>query len=373
MAKYTLNLSDVVSTLSNQSMSDMSGLSFDYIDDMIDEVIPKLYSNRVSILDNGEERKSLCKKIIEHYWEYEICTYTPNDFILRLNRKLKEIMPYYNQLYNSTLLELNPFNDVDYTVNGTTSATDKTTDNNTALYTGTDVNTLNRTGSDIVDGKVDTDTTENSDGNMHGSKQVADSVNNKTSKNSSIDVKDTVKSSEWDYRNDTPYDKVTNAGSLISDSYLTYYGAREPKNEAFALKGSLGSGDDKIEIPATSDKVNESDLNRHVDYSSESANHTTNESFTNYGEKREGKGTLDTTTKDTTTYNTTFKNTLVKDTKDKVDNIRDFQHSGSDDKHFKGKMSTDSYSKRMLEFRETMLNIDKMVIDELKELFFMIY
>lgn len=39
----------------------------------------------------------------------------------------------------------------------------------------------------------------------------------------------------------------------------------------------------------------------------------------------------------------------------------------------KGKMSAESYSSRLLEYRKTILNIDMMVIDELADLFMNIY
>ena len=372
MARYTLNLSELVSTISDQDTSNMTGVSFDYIDNMIENAIPRLFSNQIPILDNAEERKKLCKKIIEHYWEYEICTYTPNDFIFRLNRKLNEIMPYYNQLFQSTLIKLDPYNDVDYTVNGVTQDINKTIDDNTTMYTGQDVSTLARTGNDTVDGTLDTDTTEKSDGNWHGDKNVADVENGKNAEHTSIDVNDFLKSSEWEYRNDTPQGKISGVDDL---DYLTSYSKKEPKNEVSGQNGWIGDDEAtaKHKIPANPRKLNESDLSRHIDVSNETANHTTNESFSNYGEKRDGSGTVDTTTQDKTTYNSTFKTTLDKGTMDKTDNVRDFKHDGTDDKHYKGKMSTDSYSKRMLEFRETMLNIDQMVLDELKELFFIIY
>ena len=56
-----------------------------------------------------EYRKILNNKIIEHFYFREIGQETPELFKFCLNRKLKEIMPYYNQLYLSEKLNFDPF------------------------------------------------------------------------------------------------------------------------------------------------------------------------------------------------------------------------------------------------------------------------
>lgn len=63
--------------------------------------------NKYPIFDD-KYRNLLNNKIIEHYWFREIGLETPQLFKMFLNRKMNEIMPYYNQLYNSELLEINP-------------------------------------------------------------------------------------------------------------------------------------------------------------------------------------------------------------------------------------------------------------------------
>ena len=63
--------------------------------------------NKYPIFDD-KYRNLLNNKIIEHYWFREIGLETPQLFKMFINRKMNEIMPYYNQLYNSELLEINP-------------------------------------------------------------------------------------------------------------------------------------------------------------------------------------------------------------------------------------------------------------------------
>ena len=57
---------------------------------------------------NEEYRRTLNNKIIEHFYFREIGFETPQLFKRFLNRKLNEIMPYYNKLYETELLEYDP-------------------------------------------------------------------------------------------------------------------------------------------------------------------------------------------------------------------------------------------------------------------------
>lgn len=115
MARYTLNLSEVCETMTGQHFDNLTGNAFDRIDTISEAALPLLFSDRYDLLDNDTDRETLEKMILEHYWEYEVCTYTPSDFILRLNRKLREIAPLYNQRYASAKMEYPVFDDVNYT------------------------------------------------------------------------------------------------------------------------------------------------------------------------------------------------------------------------------------------------------------------
>lgn len=60
-------------------------------------------------------RGVLEQKILRHYYTREIGFETVALWKLKLNTKMNEIMPYYNQLYKSQLIEFNPLYDVDLT------------------------------------------------------------------------------------------------------------------------------------------------------------------------------------------------------------------------------------------------------------------
>lgn len=57
---------------------------------------------------DDDYREPLNFKIVDHFWFREIGLETPELFKRFLNRRMNEIMPYYNQLYRSQLLELEP-------------------------------------------------------------------------------------------------------------------------------------------------------------------------------------------------------------------------------------------------------------------------
>lgn len=64
-------------------------------------------------------RAALNKKILDHYQFREIGFETPGLFAWFLNVKLREIMPYYNQLYESATLTFNPLHNFETTEEST--------------------------------------------------------------------------------------------------------------------------------------------------------------------------------------------------------------------------------------------------------------
>ena len=60
-------------------------------------------------------RDDLNRKIIDHYMNYEIGQETESMFKFALNRRMREIMPYYNELYKTTKIHYDPLVTVDFT------------------------------------------------------------------------------------------------------------------------------------------------------------------------------------------------------------------------------------------------------------------
>lgn len=110
-------------------------------------------------------RAGLNKKIIDHYFLREIGAETAGLFKFYLNRKMNEIMPYFNQLYLSELLEFNPLYNVD-----TTETLDRDTTGNsvTAGQTtteNTDTNKTTNDGTSESNGNSTGNSTTNTTGN----------------------------------------------------------------------------------------------------------------------------------------------------------------------------------------------------------------
>lgn len=70
-------------------------------------------------------RKPLNEKIVNHFWFREIGTETADMFVFMLNRKMNEIMPFYNQLYKSSILEIDPLLTFRSTTEQTTEGTNE--------------------------------------------------------------------------------------------------------------------------------------------------------------------------------------------------------------------------------------------------------
>ncbi len=72
-------------------------------------------------------RDTLNRKIINHFWFREIGAETPDRFSFYLERKMDEIMPYYNQLYESAMLKFNPLENFRYVHSETRAEKEKHT------------------------------------------------------------------------------------------------------------------------------------------------------------------------------------------------------------------------------------------------------
>ena len=116
MSKYTTEVRFICEV--NSGLNESVGYS--KIEDVITGAIPKIFDFDFPIFDENY-RTVLEKKILKHFYTREIGEETTGLWKLRLDTKLNEIMPYYNKLYKSELLEFNPL----YTANLTrTNKTD---------------------------------------------------------------------------------------------------------------------------------------------------------------------------------------------------------------------------------------------------------
>lgn len=303
MSKYTTELRFICET--SAGLTDSEG--YTSTRNIIEKSRAKIFDFDYPIFDENY-RSVLETKIIKHYYTREIAAETVGLWKLWLDERMNNIMPYYNQLYKSELLEFNPFYDTDITTdsNRKINHEENTTDNNVR--------------------------TDNTSRDEHGNETRTDNL---ASKNTRTDNLSTENSHE---EHDT--DSGTNDN-------LTAY-SDTPQNGL--------TGVTELNYLTNATKVNGSDNKKHDNNGS-------------YNTKNTGTQVDDATQTGTVRndINNTVKNTgTVSDngtgTK-KYDNVNDYLE------HVKGKRGTDSYSKILQEYRKTFLNIDQMIINSLSDLF----
>lgn len=108
MSKYTTEVRFICE--SKAGLSESTGC--DNVDDIISKSWDKIFTSKAVFFDESY-RAILCQKILKHYYLREIGSETVGIWKLWMNTRLEEIMPFYNQLYKSALIEFNPLYDVD--------------------------------------------------------------------------------------------------------------------------------------------------------------------------------------------------------------------------------------------------------------------
>lgn len=275
MSKYTTEVRFICESVAGETSSQ----GFDDINDIIETAAPSIFNFDFPIFDE-EYRLPLEIKILRHYYTREICEETVGLWKLRLQDRLCMIMPYYNKLYQSELLDFNPFYDVDLsrTHSRQNAGNETRTDNGTRGTMGT---------------RTDTQT-------------------NNTATSTSETHSDSA--TQWDLYSDTPQGGIeginADTDSVANNTYLT--NARKITN----AESGQSSGTGQV---ATTVSDNETT----------SVSETTNNTGT----------------------------TAITSAEDYIE-------------HVSGKQGSMSYSKMLEEFRKSFLNIDKMVIDDLSDLFF---
>lgn len=259
-------------------------------------------------------RETLNKKIINHYYFREIGMETAELFKIYLNMTMNEIMPYYNQLYKSELIKFNPLYNVDK------FETADTDFNGSQDFKGN----VKANGSTDTWGTgksvTNTDTNTSSDGN--NSEEHNDDSNTNTDTTTNTNTK-TVDS-------DTPQ-------GLLSINSI--------ENEVYATKAQFAQGSTVTNQTTTSNSSGGSSGTDH----NETTGHTTSTTNTETHENSKREDTTDTTGKTLT------------------DNLTKYV------RHVSGKAEGETYSEMLMKFRETFLNIDMMVINELNTCFMLLY
>lgn len=108
MSKYTTELRYICEHQAGLDESE----GYLSIDEILKKARPIIFSFSYPIF-NEEYREPLETKILKYYYTREICCETYGRWKLFLDSRMNEIMPYYNKLYESELLQFDPLHDVD--------------------------------------------------------------------------------------------------------------------------------------------------------------------------------------------------------------------------------------------------------------------
>lgn len=158
MSKYTTE----VRFICEQAAGYNESQGYNKINDIIQAAIPKVFDFDFPLFDSSY-RDVLCTKILKHYYTREICEETVGLWKLRLETRLNEIMPYYNKLYQSELIEFNPMHDTELTTenNATKSETTEKTEKDVENKTGTSEYNKDLTDNATTKNDGTSNTTEN--------------------------------------------------------------------------------------------------------------------------------------------------------------------------------------------------------------------
>lgn len=359
MAKYTTS----VRTICEFNGGYEESVGYNDVNDVIEKARQNIFSFKYPIFD--QSYKALLEtKILKHYYTREIGFETVGLWKLKLDTKMNEIMPYYNQLYESTLLEFNPLYDVylerTHNVKGNTDK-NEIGDNVINESQNGSVNvkgTRDDYGSQIVSGTTISDSSH--DGRTTGvvnseTSDVSESKLIKKGENTSTNT-GTVKNENGrtDKYSDTPQGEITN---LNSSKYLT--NARVIDDDSTTTNNLK-----TLEEINTTDTTTGNNINKHKG---------DNVSTTHSDENGSVKSDSDT---DTTFSSDTRNDTISNSTKtgntstsvnSTITSLEEYTEK------VKGKQGGKNYSEMLQDFRNTFLNIDMQVINELSDLFMLIW
>ena len=126
MSKYTTEVRYICESLAGLDASKGA----DSVDDVILLAYPKIFTTKAKLFDESYG-EILYPKILKHYYLREIGAETVGIWKLWMNTRVEEILPYYNQLYESELLKFEPLEDVNLTRTHNRKEENKETNGNT--------------------------------------------------------------------------------------------------------------------------------------------------------------------------------------------------------------------------------------------------
>lgn len=304
LSRYTTEVRYICETSAGLDES----VGYSSVEQVIKNCLPKVFDFDFPIFDENY-RSVLETKILKHYYTREIGLETVSLWKLKLNTKLNEIMPYYNKLYKSELIEFNPLYDVEL-IRERKVEGKGTKDTENSENRSNTTNIINKQS-------IDTSNEENVSGN--------ESRNNKTNGVSISTQNQNTTENNNNMYSDTPQGAITD---LQAGKYLT--------NATIDTSTNTFAG---------------------------ASNNTTEQSTNESGNTEQNSDSSSSTSINNSTDNTFNSDTSV-NSNTTLSNTEDYLE------RVIGSNGGESFSKRIYDYRNTFINIDIMVINELEELFF---
>ena len=317
MSKYTTEVRFICENYAGLKES----VGYTDVNRIVEAAYPKIFDLNMLPMFNGEtqeHRALLFKKILLKYYTREIAYETVGLWKQKLNYKLLEILPYYNQLYESELLKYNPLENVSHSLkhDGTYHDNQKDDKNHDRISSQHDI------GHSVTDTNQDT--------TLRHSKTTEKGDNTRT--NNVVSNSDT-----WTLFSDTPQGGIngiangSGSDSLADNAYLSNATHVIGKPDESKITDTFGN------TLETYNKDGDKTDNTHIHSVTDSTNDTDFRS------------------------NDTEINDIDKNGEDSFLNVQ------------VGKHGSNTYASMIQEWRDTFLNIDKMIIDELDSLFLQIW
>lgn len=171
MAHYTTEVRSICEHAAGLNHSE----SYSSVNAILKRALPKIFDFDFPIFDPSY-RNVLETKILRHYYTREIAFETVGLWKLKLDTRLNEIMPYYNQLYKSTLYEYNPYYDVDLTKEYSKKFDGKENTNTENNTNGKDINDINQSTETIENNNQWENSTQTENGTSTGNEKTVNEI-----------------------------------------------------------------------------------------------------------------------------------------------------------------------------------------------------
>lgn len=323
MSKYTTELRFILEEAAGYDASQ----GYATIPEIIEKARPKIFDFDFPIFDENY-RVPLETKILKHFYTREIGAETVALWKFWLDTRLNEIMPFYNQLYKSELIKFNPLYDTDITTDHRSDFSSQTDgeSNGEILRKGSGAKDRTEKETTDIDKTGETSNTQDTTDTLTGTESGSGSSSTTGSAQNHTDA--------WKYYSDTPQGGVNGLESL---TYLTN-ATHDTGQSNDVTQSDTETTDSRTKSETKTGKITGSgDNTEQTNIIRDLIGH----------EETEDSET--TTSKDTNTGT--------------VKNLEQYLE------HITGKRSGLSYSKMLMEFRETFLNIDMDIIHALDDLF----